>query len=143
MDTNNRRIRIVRDLQAQDINEMNRMDLTKDLVINENGRIELNNAQFGTDLQQIQICDFKDKTKISAIGEGKFLPIYGQDAGLYTKQEGTYTLHQSMVEMSNANTIQEMLNSINISRGYESMSTMLKSQSETVQRAISLGNIGG
>jgi len=143
MDVNNKRIRITRDLQAQDLDEINRLDATKDLIISENGQIEVNNPQFGANLQKIQICDFKDKTKISAIGEGKFLPIYNQDAGLYTKEEGTYTLQQGMIEMSNANTIQEMLNSINISRGYESMSNMLKSQSETVQRAISLGNIGG
>ena len=44
--------------------------------------------------------------------------------------------------MSNANTISEMLNTINVSRGYEAMSTILRRQSETVSQAISLGNIG-
>ena len=43
--------------------------------------------------------------------------------------------------MSNANTINEMLNTINVSRGYESMSRILKNQSDTVSQAISLGNI--
>ena len=92
-------------------------------------------------LQKIQVCDFEDKTKISSIGNAKYLPIYGQDPGLYTKKDGTYDLQQGMVEMSNANTINEMLNTINVSRGYESMSRILKTQSETVGQVISLGNI--
>lgn len=141
MDMQNRRIRITRDPDTQDINEMNRLELGKDLIIGENGQIELNNENFRVNLQKIQICDFEDKTKISGIGEGKYLAIYGQNPGLYTKQDGTFSLQQGMVEMSNANTIKEMLNSINVSRGYESMSTILKTESETLQQVIGLGNI--
>lgn len=143
MDVQNRRIRITRDPDSEDINEMNRLDITKDFVIGENGLIELNNQNFRATLQKIQICDFEDKTKISGIGEAKYLPIYGQDAGLYTKADGTYSLQQGSVEMSNANTITELLNSINVSRGYESMSTILKTQSETLSQVIGLGNISG
>ena len=141
MDIRNRRIRITRDPDTDDINEMNRLEITRDLIIGENGQIELCNSNYRATLQKIQICDFKDKTKISSIGEAKYLPIYGQDAGLYVKGDGTYTLQQGMIEMSNANTVKEMINSINVSRGYETMSTMLKRESETVQNAISLGNI--
>ena len=141
MDTNNRKIRITRDLQATEAREMNRLDISKDLIISENGQIQLNNSSFRGLLQKIQICDFEDKTKISGIGKGRYLPIYGQDAGLYTKPEGTFSLQQGMLEMSNANTINEMLNSINVSRGYESMSKILKTQSDTVNQAIGLGNI--
>lgn len=141
MDTKNRRIRITRDLDTDDIQEMNRLDITKDLIIGENGQIELNGENIRATLQKIQICDFKDKTKISGIGDGKYLPIYTQDAGVYTKAEGTFSLQQGMVEMSNANTIKEMLNSINVSRGYESMSNILKTQSDTLQEVINVGNI--
>lgn len=141
MDVKNRRIRITRDPETDDINEMNRLEIAKDLIIGENGQIELCNANFNTTLQKIQVCDFEDKTKISCIGQAKYLPIFGENAGLYTKGDGTYTLQQGMIEMSNANTIKEMLNSINVSRGYETMSTMLKRESETLQQAISLGNL--
>ena len=120
---------------------MNRTDLTQDLIISENGQIELNSGDFRSTLQKIQICDFLDKTKISTIGQGKYLPIYGQDAGLYTKQDGTYSLQQGMNEMSNSSTIVEMINSINVSRGYESLSNILKSQSESIQQLINVGNI--
>ena len=141
MDMENRRIRITRDPDAVELDDINRMDIMKDLVINENGQIQLSNPNYNVFLQKIQICDFEDKTKISGIGLAKYLPIYGQDPKVYTKADGTFSLQQGMVEMSNANTINEMLNSINVSRGYESMSKILKNQSDTVQQAISLGNI--
>lgn len=141
MDVNNRRIRITRDPETEDLNEMNRLDLTEDLMIGENGQIELLNHNYRAFLQKIQVVDFADKTKISGIGEGKYLPIYGQDPGMFVKTDGTYSLQQGMLEMSNANTIVEMLNSINVSRGYESMSTILRQESESLQQAISLGNI--
>ena len=142
MDTRNRRIRIVRDPEADNLDEMNRMQIMEDLVVSENGQIQLQTENYQVMLQKIQVCDFDDKTKISIIGQGKYLPIYGQDAGLHTLQDGEYSIQQGMVEMSNANTISEMLNTINVSRGYEAMSTILKRQSETVSQAISLGNIG-
>ena len=141
MDMENRRIRITRDPDAIELDDMNRMDIMKDLVIGENGQIQLSNSNYNVFLQKIQICDFEDKTKISGIGLAKYLPIYGQDPKVYTKADGTFSLQQGMVEMSNANTITEMLNSINVSRGYESMSKILKNQSDTVSQAISLGNI--
>lgn len=143
MDIKNRRIRITRDPEADDLEQMNRMDLEKDLIIGETGRIELNNANFNTQLQKIQICDFKDKTKVSGIGNAKYLPIYGQNPEVFMKKDGEFSLQQGMVEMSNSNTVVEMINTINVSRGYESMSNILRTQSETVSRAIELGNVSG
>ncbi|MBR2068757.1 MAG: flagellar hook-basal body protein [Candidatus Gastranaerophilales bacterium] len=141
MDTQNRRIRITRDPDAKELDEINRFDLTKDMLIGENGQIELNAADYRVTLQKIQVCDFEDKTKISGIGQGKYLPIYGQDAGLYVKKDGTFNIQQGFNEASNANTINEMLNTINVSRGYEAMSNMLRTQSESLQGVISLGNL--
>lgn len=141
MDMKNRRIKIARDPNIEDINEMNRFDLIKDIMIAENGQIELNGEDYKVTLQKIQICDFKDKTKVSSIGQAKYLPIYGQDAGIYTKTDGTFNLQQGFSEKSNASTIVEMLNTINVSRGYETMSTMMRTQSETMQQVIGLGNI--
>jgi flagellar basal-body rod protein FlgG len=141
MDIKNRRIRITRDPDAKELDEINRFDLTKDVLFGEDGQIELNAPDFRVTLQKIQVCDFKDKTKISGIGQGKYLPIYGQNPGLYTMADGTFNIQQGYNEASNANTINEMLNTINISRGYEAMSTLLRTQSESLQQAISLGNL--
>ena len=72
MDMENRKIRITRDPDAVDVNEMNRLDILEDLVIAENGQIQLNSNNFNLTLQKIQICDFEDKTKISGIGQAKY-----------------------------------------------------------------------
>ena len=141
MDMENRKIRITRDPDSEEVNEMNRLDILKDLVIAENGQIEINSPNGRMTLQKIQVCDFEDKTKISGIGNAKYLAIYGQNPGLYTKTDNSFKLQQGMVEMSNSSTIHEMLNTINVSRGYESMSNILKTQSNTLQQAINLGNI--
>ena len=141
MDIKNRRIRITRDPDAKELDEMNRFDLMKDILISENGQIELNAEDFRVTLQKLQVCDFQDKTKISGIGQGKYLPIYSENPGLYTKKDGTFNIQQGYNEASNANTINEMLNTINISRGYETMSKMLKTQSDSMQGVISLANI--
>ena len=141
MDMKDRRIRITRDPNTDDINEMNRLDIEKDLMIGENGQIELCNSQYRATLQKIKIVDFDDKTKISCIGQAKYRPIYGQDAGLHVKKDGTFSLQQGMMEMSNVSTITEMLNTINVSRGYESMSTILKQESEALQNAITVANL--
>lgn len=141
MDTQNKRIKIARDPESEDPFDMNNIDVQKNLIIDENGQIEIIDTDSRVMLQKLQVCDFEDKTKISAIGEGKYLPIYGQNAGLHIKQDGTYSLQQGYIEASNANTIKEMLNSINVSRGYESMSNILKTQSDSLQQAINLANI--
>ena len=141
MDVKNRRIRITRDPDAKEIDEMNRFDLRKDILFGEDGQIELSAPDYKVILQKIQVCDFEDKTKISGIGQGKYLPIYGQNAGLYTKKEGTFNIQQGYNEASNSNTINEMLNTINISRGYEAMSNILRTQSESLQGVIRLGNL--
>ena len=143
MDTRNRKIRITRNPDSEDLNEINRFDFIKDILIGENGQMEINNENFRVPLAKIQICDFEDKTKISCIGEAKYLPIYGENPGVYTKADGTFSLQQGMNEMSNVSTITEMLNTINVSRGYETMSNILRQESETLSRAISLGNISG
>ena len=141
MDMKDRRIRITRDPKTDDINEMNRLDIEKDLMIGENGQIELCNSQYRATLQKIKVVDFMDKTKISGIGQAKYRPIYGEDPGIYVKKDGTFSLQQGMLEMSNVSTITEMLNSINVSRGYESMSVLLKQESDSLQQVIALANV--
>ncbi len=141
MDMKDRRIRITRDPDADEIDEMNRFDLIKDILISENGQVELNAPNYKVTLQKIKVCDFEDKTKISGIGQGKYLPIYSENPGLYVKKDGTFNIQQGYNEASNANTINEMLNTINISRGYETMSNILRAQNESLQGVISLGNL--
>ena len=43
--------------------------------------------------------------------------------------------------MSNVSTITEMLNTINVSRGYEAMSKILKQESDSLQQATVVANL--
>lgn len=142
MDSRNRRIRMVLNPQDTTNNPNNRVDALKDITISEKGLIQITNPNNARTLQQIQIVDFQDKTKVSSLGEGKFLQIEGENAGMYTKTDG-FALQQGMLEGSNTNTISEMINTINVTRSYETMAKMIKTQGETVSRAIDLGVIKG
>lgn len=142
MDTQNRRIRVVFDPQNETEEPNNRIDAFRDLVINEQGVLQVTAPGNSRTLQQIQIVDFRDKTKVSTIGEGKFLQIEGMDAQMYTKTEG-FAIQQGMLEASNTNVINEMINNINVSRSYETLAKMIKTQGDTVSKAIDLGVVKG
>lgn len=142
MDTQNRRIRITLDPEEEEFNPNNRIDSLKDLNIGENGVIQVTNPDTPRTLQQIQIVDFRNKTLVSAQGEGKFVQPEGVDIGIYQNNGGA-RLQQGMLESSNTNTIYEMVNTITVTRAYEAMAKIVKTQGDTVSQAINLGVIKG
>ena len=143
MDTQNRRIRLVLNPEEEEFNPNNRIDYLKDLNIGENGVIQVTNPNTARTLQQIQVIDFNDKTLLSAqLGEGKFIQDEGIDAGMH-QANNTARLQQGMLESSNTNTIYEMINTITVTRSYEAMAKIVKTQGDTVSQAINLGVIKG
>ena len=142
MDTQNRRIRIVLNPEDEEDNPNNRIDSLKDIDIGERGVIKITNSDNPRTREQIQIVDFADKTKISAQGEGKFVQPEGVDAGMY-QNNNRAALQQGFLESSNTNTIYEMINTITVTRSYEAMAKIVKTQGDTVSRAIDLGVIKG
>ena len=142
MDTQNRRIRIVLNPEEEENNPNNRIDSIKDIDIGERGVIQITNPDTPRTLQQIQIVDFRDKTLISAQGEGRFVQPEGIDAGAY-QNNASASLQQGYLESSNTNTIYEMINTITVTRSYEAMAKIVKTQGDTVSRAIDLGVIRG
>lgn len=142
MDRNDQRIRITRDPNNPDNGPDNKIDPIRDLAINEKGTLQLTNPLFARDLQTIAIFDFNNKSQITSLGEGKYAPIAGQDAQPYLKQRDV-SLHQGTIEGSNSNTVIEMIQSINVSRTYETLAKLVKTQGETLSQAIELGKIKG
>lgn len=142
MDTQDRRIRVVLDPNDTTDNPNNRIDSYKDISISEGGVVQITNPNNPRTLQQIQIVDFQDKTKVSTIGDGKFLEISGLDAKKFVKKEG-FAIQQGMLEASNTNVIREMINNISVSRSYETIAKIIKTQGDTVSKAIDLGVIRG
>lgn len=134
----------VRDRRIRIDNQELPLSNVRDLVISENGDIEINNPTGDpkkVQLQKIAIYDFKNKEALFCVGDSRFIsrdmttnpPVLAEK----------FTLQQGMLEMSNSNVIREMLNTINTTRNYESLSKSVKTSSETLSQAISVGRIKG
>ena len=52
-----------------------------------------------------------------------------------------FSIQQGAIELSNANVINEMINSINVSRNYETLSTLVREKSNQLSQTITLGRL--
>ncbi len=142
LDDQNRRIRIVRDPEDPENSIDNRVDVNKDITISETGTINVTNPDYQRVLQTIQIIDFDNMENVAPIGDSRYRVIEGTDAGMYRKTRG-FALNQGSLEGANVNTVHEMIHSISISRAYETLATMVRTQGESLSTAIELGKIKG
>ncbi len=130
LDVRNRPVQI--DLKALNASQ-------KDLVIRENGEIGISNAELSMNLQQLAIVDFTDKENIRSIGTSKFVPSNPQTNPEVPATK--YNIQQGSIELSNSSTVNEMINTINVSRNYETLSKLVKEDSDLLDTAINLGRI--
>src|SRR5574344_2209788 len=132
LDTQSRRIRI----QTNGL----RMHSNNDIIIGENGQIQINNERNPIRLQQrIGIFDFANKEELIAIGASKYKPT-----NVIARQEMVpkkFTLQQGTLELTNSNIVHQMINTISTSRSYESLAQMVKMGSETLSQALKVGKI--
>lgn len=142
MDSENRRIRVARDPDDPNNDVNNRVDVQKDIAIFENGQIHITNPDYPRTLQKIQIVDFEDKSKLGQIGDSRYREILGQNAGRF-EVTGNVGITQGSLEGSNVNTVNEMIHTIEITRAYETLSTMVREQGDLLSQAIELGKIRG
>ena len=135
LDVNNRRIRML----PEDMEDETVFRDRKDIVIAENGNIEINSYNQKIPLQTIGICDFSDKDDLFEIGDAKFVPrdiINNPEL-----RSEKFSIQQGMLELSNSNVIQEMINTINTSRNYESLTKVVSTNSDMLTTAVSVGRI--
>lgn len=119
---------------------LNASQSTQDqLVFRERGEVVVNNHLNPQMLQTIAIYDFSDKEDLIPLGNGKFVP--GTPELNPELRADKFSLQQGAIELSNTNTINEMLNSINVSRCYETLSTLVKEDSNLLDTAINLGRV--
>ena len=52
-----------------------------------------------------------------------------------------FSIQQGMLEMSNSNVIKEMINTINVTRNYESLQKHVKTSGQMLSQAISTGRL--
>lgn len=118
-----------------------KMRSNRDIVVTEKGQIQINHEANQTMLQTIGVYDFKNKEDMDCVGASKFKPT-----DIKTNPEvkpDKFIVQQGSLEMSNANVVNEMIRTINTSRNYETLSKVVKSSNDSLERAIQVGRIKG
>ena len=109
------------------------------IIIGEKGEIEIDTNSQRRVLQSIGIFDFSNKEDLKALGNSKFAP---RNINLNPELRAEkYTIQQGAIEASNSNVVNEMVNMINVSRSYETMSKMMKQEGTLLTRAIELAKL--
>lgn len=134
LDIQNKRIRMI----PEDFDPEMMRDRAE-IVIGESGNIEMNSYNQKIPMQTIGIFDFSDKEDLFEIGDSKFIPRDIQNNPELKAQK--FSVQQGMLELSNANTIREMINTINTTRNYESLTKIVRTNNETLQNAVSVGRL--
>lgn len=115
------------------------MHSMKDIIINEDGRIELCNGTDRVAMQTIGVYDFSNKEDMVCIGGSKFRPVES-NMNPELKAE-KFKIQQGSLEMSNANVVNEMIKTISTSRNYESLSKIVKTSSESLSQVIQIARL--
>ena len=134
LDVNNRRIRMI----PEDFDpEMVRDKM--EIIIGESGNIEMNSYTQKIPMQTIGIFDFSDKEDLFEIGDAKFIPRDIENNPELRAEK--FSVQQGMLELSNSNVIREMINTINTSRNYESLTKVVSTNNDLLRTAVSVGRL--
>ena len=134
LDVNNRRIRMIPEDWDPEL-----MRDRMEIIIGESGNIEMNSYTQKIPMQTIGIFDFSDKEDLFELGDTKFIPMSEDNVELKAEK---FSIQQGMLELSNANVIKEMINTIQTSRNYESLTKVVTTNNELLRTAVSVGRIG-
>ncbi len=111
----------------------------KDIIINEDGRIELTNDMGRISMQTVGLYDFSNKEDMICVGGAKFKPI--DIASNPELKAEKYLIQQGSLEMSNANVVNEMIKTISTSRNYETLSKIVKEDSDLLSTVMRVGRL--
>ena len=136
LDNVNRPIRLVNDEM-----EENQRDAYQ-ILVTEQGNIEAYDGRNRIPLATLGIFNFSNKDELISNGFSKFATRTDEAQELETPAT-KFTIQQGMLEMSNSNVIKEMINTIQTSRNYESLSKVITENSTLLDSAISVGRIRG
>ena len=109
-----------------------RMNPTAKFAVDELGYIYQNDELVGT----IGVIDFENYDYIEKYGENLYNLVEG---GVIT--ESTASIRQGMLETSNVNVVDEMVNMIAIQRAYEAGQKVITSIDETLATTVKLGKV--
>jgi flagellar basal-body rod protein FlgG len=95
-----------------------------DTVINRQGAI----LQNGVQVAQIQIADFEDYDYLEKYGDVYYQPVEGAEL-----IQGNAQVRSGYLEMSNVNTVSEMVNLISITRAYEANQKIIQTYDTSME----------
>lgn len=114
-------------------NKRIRLNTLQDSTIDKQGNI----IQNGQVVARIQITDFEDYDYLEKYGESYYQAIEGAE-----KIASDATVNSGYLEMSNVQTVTEMVNMISITRAYESNQKIIQTMDNTLDVAVNqLGRI--
>lgn len=134
LDINNRRIRMI----PEDLDP----DLIRDkveIIIGEQGTIEMNAGMQKVPMQTIGVWDFANKDDLFEINDTRFIPKTPEENPELRSEK--FVIQQGMLELSNSNVIREMINTISTQRNYESLAKIVTTNGEMLDTAVALGRI--
>lgn len=134
LDVQNRRIRMI----PEDLDP----DLIRDkveIIIGENGNIEMNTDNQKIPMQTIGIWDFSDKDDLFEISDTRFIPKDPDNNPELRSQK--FVIQQGMLELSNTNVIKEMINTISTQRNYESLARVVSTNNDMLDTAVAVGRL--
>lgn len=99
----------------------------KETAIDDNGFI----SQDGVTVAALKITDFTDYSYIEKYGENYYQPVDGAKT-----KYAEATVKSGYLEMSNVQTVSEMVNLISITRAYESNQKIMQTYDETLDIAV-------
>lgn len=119
-------------------------------VLGENGRVRVGSQDFSVSADgtvtgstaaedQLRLVTFNDLGVLRKEG-GNLFSVYGDAAP--TASAGT-VVHQGMLEGSNVDMSQEMVDMISVYRKYEASQKVISMTDKTLEKTVSLGRIGG
>lgn len=110
-----------------------------DIIITEDGQIELSNEKDQVMMQKIGVYDFFNKDNMVSIGGSKFKPT---DAMTNPEVRPTkFKIEQGSLEMSNANVVNEMIKTISTSRNYETLSKLVKTNGDSLTDVLNVAKL--
>lgn len=110
-----------------------------DIIINEDGQIAVCNSDGNTMMQKVGVYDFANKEDMTCIGGSKFKPTAANTSKEVKPTK--FSIQQGALEMSNANTVNEMMKTISTSRNYEALAKMIKSGGDTLENVMKVARL--
>jgi flagellar basal-body rod protein FlgG len=101
-----------------------------DVFVDRQGTITLGGSNVG----RLQVVNLETPGRLSKVGDNLFAAP--DDASPSPAADGSYTIAQKTLEMSNVNIVEEMVSMIINQRHYQIGQKMIQSQDQTLERAI-------